>query len=231
MSSVKKSEFITSKVINRPIHIIHSPYKTGTTSVGHALEALGIGTNDMKYRGQLLRDYRSEIRKVNSFANREPDFRTFRKEYSKKIRNTLSDFLHEVADYDIFSDAPFGHIAIHPYVKKIVAPKAKFIWVHRETDSWLDSIERWEISHPETYPKEHKRWKNDRQNKIDELIDKRKVEYRKFFRLLNNFPKDCCELQLETLNTFEPLCEFYNLPVPSTPFPIKNVGKKGHASV
>jgi len=181
----------------------------------------------MQYRGPILRTYRADISKANKLANREPDFRTFRNESAKEVRDILSDFVHEVADFDIFSDAPFGHVAIHPYVKKIVAPKAKFIWVHREMESWLDSIERWEVSHQKTYPKEHKRWKSDRKNKIEELIQMRKLEYRKFFRLKNNFPNDCCELQLETLDTFAPLCEFYKLPIPSIPFPTKNVGQVG----
>lgn len=60
------SEF---EVYPQPIHVVVSPYKTGTTSIEHALVTLGVGNAPMPHDGALLRQLLPKLQRWNVRAH------------------------------------------------------------------------------------------------------------------------------------------------------------------
>lgn len=212
--------------VERPVHVIASPFKTGTTSVGKALIELGVGTREMPYDGELLRVNRQAIRAANDRVEPKVGFFAFKSTHERFVLETLLPISRAIVPFDVYHDAPFGHAHMHPFVRKIIAPNAKFIWVERETDDWLTSARKWEQSHPEVY-KKHAQWdSNPEQAKQRRLKSWRRAE-RGFGRIRRAFPNDCLFLKWEDLQSFSALASFYGVPELDGPFPQSNVNHGG----
>lgn len=207
-----------------PVHIVASPFKTGTTSLGRALVKLGVGQSDMPFNGALLREWRPAIRKANDLARVSKGFLDFSQQYGSVTREGLGGLIEALAPYDVFHDAPFGHTHIHPFVRKVLAPEAKFIWMNRDMDSWIASVRNWEETHPETYPN-HEIWAKapEKQTLVRQRFWKR--QYRKFNQMRRGAPKDCLELDWSDMSSFAALAEFYGVPAPEGPLPRENVSR------
>jgi len=201
------------------VYIIASPAKTGTTSVGVALKELGAGSKIMRYNSALLARFKTEIDAVNTLAKTAKSVRQFEHAHMQEVREKLAGLTQECAVFDIFSDAPFGHAHIHPFVRSVLAPDARFIWINRTYADWQRSIERWQISHPETYPS-HSRWKSHPKMQRKIMRERWKDHRKAFRRLARQRPQQCLELELENLRKYDELAAFCALPTINKPFPI-----------
>lgn len=216
-------EWIKNGTIARPVHIICSPYKTGTTSVGKALVSLGIGSRDMPYDRALMRSILPQLRDLNRLAHGAPGFRAFHRMYGTHVRESFAPVLPAIAPYDVFHDAPFGHVHMHVFIRRILAPQARFIWVNRERHDWLDSVRRWEETHPDIYPT-HVEWADAPEKRTAKKLGLWQRNYRQFKRIRRFAPEHCLELEWEDLGDWGRLARFYSVPVPDCPFPKENIG-------
>jgi len=202
------------------VYIIHSLWKTGTTSVGRALVLLGIGDQDFGWRQQLGEDYAERMDAVNLAMAPFSFFSEVTESTKQYVLETMDGFVAETTGYTIFGDYPVAHTHLHLFAKKILFPDAKFIWLERDLLSWTDSVRRWELKHPHLYPHAEALWKNyDR-----EFEDKRQA--REFQReLVINFKKEFPDDILITSvhREWTDLCNFLHVPVPNLAFPVENV--------
>ena len=210
--------------ISRQVYIVASPYKTATTTVGDALVTLGAGQKDMKYKAGLIKRYADPIRTLNQEIKLKTRFEDWLPENETRTCQMMAAFTAHVAAFDIFSDAPFGHTQLHPFIRKAIAPKARFIWVDRPIEAWLESVRKWELSHPNTYPK-HDMWNTDPDAKVAMLTKRRTRQRLQFEQLAAACPDDCLTLHIDDLKTYDVLANFCGVPVPSAPVPRKNVSQ------
>ena len=210
--------------ISRTVYIVASPYKTATTTVGEALVALGAGKKDMRYKAGMIKRYKEPIQTLNREIKRTTNFDDWLAANETRVCEIMAEFTAHVAPFDIFSDAPFGHTQLHPFIRKAIAPKARFIWVNRPRDSWLASVRNWELAHPDTYPK-HDMWNTDPDTKVEMLLKRRKRQRYQFKQLAEARPDDCLTMHIDELQTYDTLAKFCGVPVPSAPVPRKNVSR------
>lgn len=211
-------------VDDRRIYVVASPFKTATTSVGRALVDLGVGTRDMGYRAKLLNRVKPIKAGLNNAVDEARSPRRWLWANSGQIRRDFQFLIEAIREFDVFSDAPFGHIHIHPAVRKVLMPNAKFIWVNREFDDWIESVRNWEVSHPETYVNAHL-WGTDPEKRITRLKKNWTLNQARYRAAANLFPEDFAEVNLSDLTSFRPLCDLYDAEDPGTPFPLKNVSR------
>ena len=205
-----------------PVHIVVSPFKTGTTSVGRALVKLGVGHRIMPFDGDLLAAWLPVIRKANAWAHTSQGFTDFRDSHAEATRSELAGLTEALVPYDVFADAPFGHTHIHPFVRKVLAPEAVLIWVNRDKESWIASVRNWEETHPDIYPK-HQAWRQKPIRQAQVRARFWRKNYRDFKRITRGCPDDCLELGWSDLSGFDALAGYYGVPVPPEPFPRENV--------
>ena len=222
--AVRRRPDIEDGALVRPVHIVASPFKTGTSSVAKALTILGVGRKIMRYDRRLQQRIRPLIRAANQRANAADDFAGFQTEHTAAIRDSLAELVAAIEPYDIFHDAPFGHTHLHPFVRKVLAPNARFIWVHRATDAWIESVRAWETAHPEIYPN-HTRWTDDPEGQAETRRKFWRKHLRRFRRLKRARPEDCFELDWSEIGDFKALAAIYDLPAPDRAFPKINVSR------
>ena len=206
------------------VHVIASPYKTGSSSMGKALRSLGIGQAEMPHRARLLRPHRHALRAFNAAAQGMTDPDAFLAVHGATARGALHRLLGHLAPFDVFADYPFGHDHMHVFLRLALAPEARFIWIHRDFDAWTDSVRRWEESHPETYPRHHL-WQTEAPARRAALKARWEARLSEFRQLAAARPDRCLEVRLESLNDdLGPLLEFYGITAtPETRFPRRNV--------
>ncbi|SLN69068.1 sulfotransferase [Roseisalinus antarcticus] len=211
--------------ISRVVHVVASPYKTGTSSLGHALISLGIGSAEMPYRGDLLKTYRPAFRPLNWTANQAPSARDWIARNGDRAARDLRGLTRALAPYDVFHDAPFGHNHLHPILRKALAPRARFLWINRDYEAWVDSVRRWETGRPELYASRAAQWRDDPKGRRRALRRSWNQRYARFLQLAEEFPEDCLELQLERMDDMGPLCAFYGIENTGQSFPKRNISK------
>jgi Sulfotransferase domain len=212
----------TLRVYQEKVVIIHSPFKTGTTTVGGALVMMGFADRDHGFHRNLNRGYKQQIEKANKLAMRYDSFSAFEASAGKKVIALMYELLQHARGYKIFGDVPFGHLRIHPFVKKLLMPNAKFIWINRDEEAWLESARKWQLAHPEIYLNADKRWADNPEGEKQKLIRLRDDGFREFRKLQREFPQDCLVMSLESDDKWRPLCDFLDLPSPDTDFPLLN---------
>jgi hypothetical protein len=213
-------------LIEDDVVIIHSPFKTGTTTIGAALVMMGFADQDHGFHRNLNRGYKSQIDKANRIAGRFRRFEVFKSRRGEDIICLMQDLFANARGYKIFGDVPFGHLRIHPFVKKLMMPNAKFIWIDRNEDDWFDSARKWHITHPEIYPGAEKRWEDNPDGEKRKLIRLRDDGFKEFKKLQKAFPQDCLIISLENDARWEPLSTFLNLPIPDAEFPMLNKARQ-----
>jgi len=211
--------------LKKHVHIVASPFKTGTTSVGSALVSLGVGQKEMPYNQTLLKSHKPALRSANRLVKPKVEFTDFKAEHEVAILASLQAFTEALAPFDVFHDAPFGHNHIHPFVKKLLAPRSTFIWVEREEEDWLASVRNWEESHAEVY-KNHAQWTSDPEAARERRLKTKARALRGFKRIQRAFPQDCLVLQWRHLNSFEALAMHYGVSAPNDPFPHQNISRQ-----
>ncbi|CUH82614.1 sulfotransferase [Tropicibacter naphthalenivorans] len=216
--------WIKNGEITRPVHIVCSPYKTGTTSVGHALLALGVGTRAMKHNRVLLQKIQPALRDLQKLADKSQGFRAFHAEHADRVKDELAELVSCIAPYDVFQDAPFGHTQIHPFIRKVLAPQARFIWINRARKDWMASVQHWEETHPEIYP-DHTEWATNASARRKKMHKFWRRQYRNFKRVRRSGPQQCLELEWDDLNDWTALAAFYGVEAPQIDFPKSNVSR------
>jgi hypothetical protein len=201
---------------------IHSPFKTGTTTIGAALVELGIGKADHGYHPELEKKYSNEIDTANSLAVSSPTYSEFEKQHGAEVSSLISALFAYASDYRVFGDFPFGHLRIHPFVKRLMVPNSGFIWIDRDEDAWLKSARDWQLAHPRIYPKAREHWARDPDSETSRLIRMKTEGLTEYRKLARQFPQDCLILKLETDFHWAFLCKFLDVPIPDTPFPNLN---------
>ncbi len=208
-----------------PVHVVASPFKTGTSSIAQALLELGVGSSIMPYDHGLLKSYSKRCSRWNRLARKSEDFATFASLHGADLRDDLGGLISALRPYDIFHDAPFGHTHLHLFVRRVIAPEARFIWVMRAKDDWLASVRNWEMTHPDTYPN-HNEWIEDPERKRAKKIAVRNKAYRAFVTFKQSNPDRCLELGWRGLSNWSALAAFYDKPVPDRPFPRVNASRR-----
>lgn len=157
--------------------------KTGTTSLGKALKMLGY--------------------KHSSF-----DHKVYMKLY-KRDRN-IYKILQDASKFDSFDDMPWSKEDMIPLLDKIF-PNSKFIYLHRDEESWKSSLNKWHFKKFGQYPD----------------IDDRLIEYRNHREFVMNYfqdrmGKDLIILDINDAHGFEKLSEFLGKEAPMRNFPHLN---------
>ncbi len=133
---------VSSAVAYPPGPVFVSPFRAGTTSVGAALARLGY--RDMSWVPDLFspEEYRL-ISAMNEFVQRFPRLRTIPDSTQARLRACVAPLLRDrMAGFDSASDYPMGHEAVHPYLRKLAFPTAKFVFLERERDAYVRSVGR-----------------------------------------------------------------------------------------
>lgn len=170
--------------------------KTGTTSLGDALQGLGFKRKGWTYN-------LSNQFEASNYTNH--------------------DILWDTIDnHDVFEDRPWHDIDVKLLDTRY--PGSKFILLERDDESWLRSVENWEnplinvAQIPENYT--DKRWLGDKEILKQTLLKEKHAKYRYVKRYFKNRPNDLLVMSIK--DGWEPLCEFLNIPIPSIPFPKSN---------
>ncbi|MGJ8547370.1 MAG: sulfotransferase [Sulfitobacter sp.] len=198
---------------DRPRYFIASPYKTATTTVGAALIELGAGQRDMRYARAVMQAHRAEIAALTKAVPRDISAKDYLAAHGPEVRERLKGLLPHLERYDVFSDAPFGHSHIHPFILKALSPQARFIWVNRGQKDWLASVRAWEEKHPDVYPR-HVEWARDADARAKLLCQMRRQRLRRLRRLAQDFPHDCLMMDIADLQSWKTLADFCGLPAP-----------------
>ncbi len=172
--------------------------KTGTTSLGAAFRILGYRSCSWHPRAA------ASFKKSNDFS-------------------VLKKYLDK---YDAFDDGPWHDCRFedldHHY------PNSKFIILEREDGGWIRSMEKHQS--PEfninNIPPQYLRdaWLTDKDSHIAELLAWKNEKYKKIRHYFKDRPEDLLAFDIRT--GWEPLCTFLDKPVPSQPFPEKNVSRE-----
>ena len=175
--------------------------KTGTSSLHKALNILGYRTVRIFKWGEIFN------RKFDIYLEYLEELRLQQwKPYINKIKKF---------NYDAYVDFPMGHDDVYKAVDKTF-PDSKFILTVRDSKSFAKSFENyfkgspWEIKKPRDLEKRVKEFKNH---------NKEVIEYFK------NQPSKLLILNILKNEGWEELCKFLNKPIPTKPFPHKNIGK------
>jgi hypothetical protein len=203
----QRSRYVRKGVIARPIYIVASPFQTGTKQVGDALIELGAGSARMEYDAPLLEKFQPLIRDLNLLANGADGFADFRDHYAKTMRTRLAGLVQAVAPFDIFDDAPFGHAHVHPFIRKVLAPEARFVWINRAADDWIASVRACHAAATHLYPN-YWRWSEDPEGQRQLYLKYWRQQYRGFKRIRRGAPEDCLELEWDRLGDLTPLAAF-----------------------
>jgi hypothetical protein len=210
--------------------IFISPFKGGSTSVGVALDMVGIKrwvTDDIWW----LKEY-STVKKRESILIAETNklmeyignFENIPNKVSNEIKYLLGDFLIKMFDtYDVADDYPLGHDTIHAFIKKIVfKDRAKFIFVERPMNEYLNSVKLHILNKRYKHIFPHGR-KFFCESSLGEriTIENYKKWKANYLNLKLLFPKDVLIMDLE--DGWEPLSSFLDFEIPNIEFPKLNV--------
>lgn len=206
-----------------PIHVVVSPYKTGTTSIEQALVTLGIGAAPMPYNGAALRQWLPRLRRLNARAFDTENPKRWLRKRGPFVRERLAAAYPFLNRFDIFADAPFGHGHIHPLVIAALAPEARFIWVNRDFDDWINSLRKWELAHPKTYSaKRLALWQKSPDDMVELMRHRWHSRHKAFRQIAELSPSQCLELTFEDFTDYSALSNFYGVRAPEGTLPRLN---------
>lgn len=206
-------------------YFVASPFKTATTTVGCALLELGAGSSDLGHRRGILSEHGEKLRQMGRSINHKAGARVWIDAHRKDVRRQLAHLKPLLLRHDVFSDAPFGHSHIHPFLLRALVPKARFIWVNRDRKSWFASVRAWELAHPEVHAR-HRLWLEDPDERRRLLRRLWSQRHARFCALKADFPQDCLELDLSELGDWSRLAAFCGRPAPEGAPKVMNVNER-----
>jgi len=154
--------------------------KTGTTSLGVALEQLGYADCDSHMAkgfdsydaaigkgtalvkpypvGQVPESVEAKVRDILKQLSHDIDNKLYKTKWSTRAGHEM---VHQKTVCNSYSDYPLGHASgIDLRLKTILFPGGKYIWVDRPFDDWHDSFVAWKIKNKGKKPtcsKDHMR--------------------------------------------------------------------------
>lgn len=125
--------------------IFVTPFKTGTTSMGKALELLNY--NVLKHSPSMFSDMEyGLIFMANDLIKMYKSFNDIPESIKTEICSLFTDLLWDrMLEYDCATDYPMGHEGVHPFIKKLIFPEAKFIFLERDEESFVNSVKQHEL--------------------------------------------------------------------------------------
>jgi len=194
-------------LLRRRVYILAAPYCTGAPRTVQVLQKLNVARRVMPGDPMLLQRLRPGIEEANVTVQKHLSAKLYLQRHGDRVRRIMRPLTRHMAGYDIFAEGPFGQTFLHPYVRRAVAPQARFIWMTRNRGAWLQDVERHECAHPGIYP-ESIGWHEDRFGRTRLLNERWRKERRKFIRLSRDFPEDCIELTYEDPDVWDQLRAF-----------------------
>jgi hypothetical protein len=158
--------------------------KAGTTSLTKAMEILGFKSIHYKHDHKTIFD----IVKKNEINKKE--------------------LLNGISEYDFFSD--FGGTNFYKELDRQY-PGSKFILTVRETNSWLESLEKHVEKNKKNLIINRERLKNKKEQKI--------LELKEYFK---DRQDDFLIIDICGGDDWEKLCNFLSKPIPQVDFPCLN---------
>lgn len=177
-------------------------FKTGTTSLGHAMEVLGYNCFNGPWKNEDEFPYDP--------WNKTPEI------YQRNKENLIA----KVEQFDAFQDYPFmfAYRELDEWF-----PESKFILTTRDPESLaVSDMKMWErqdLAQQTEVPK------------IGEFISRYESHLIQVQEYFANRPSDLLVVSWFDGDGWEQLCDFLGMPVPQTPFPISNAADHKKASI
>ncbi len=210
-------------------YVFVSPYKGGSTSVGKALVLLGY--TDMGWAPNLFAEGEiALIGTLNTFIESSyASFGDIPDAIKQYVKESVGDLLsRKMADgnFNCSCDYPMGHECIHPYIRKIVFPSCKFIFLAREKESYLKSVESHQLQLYSEQLTVEAIWKCNRE--LGRLITWSNycTWKRHYDDLKRHFPEDV--LIMDVQEGWKPLLRFLHMD--EVPFPWENKAAPSRSS-
>jgi len=195
------------------VPIFISPQKTGTTSIGKALQLCGYTCGGWKPDIFTLEQY-SYLILANRLMAQYQSVGSVPVGVRCYLMRKL-DFVYRIAlTKDSWDDWPLAHECIDPILKKIIIPEAKFIFSLRKEVDWLRSMAaHYESIEFDSHGSFQAYWK------LQYALWLQRMLY-----LKQEFPSDVLFFNIK--DGWTPLCRFLNIKKPRKPFPRENVRVK-----
>lgn len=193
--------------------IFVGPYKGGSTSVG---EALGmVGFRAIGHEPRLL-DPRLEgaLNAANRIVQHYDSLDAIPQNLQKAIRLALAEIQPLMRRADVYHDWPLGHDLIDPFIKKLLMPAARFIFLDRNGNEWIESVmahDRWLYGHNAVV----------RSPEGDSFL----LTYRHLLRKRYELLEACSPgsvLFMQVSDGWAPLALFFGFSPPRSEFPMRN---------
>ncbi|MGB3295829.1 MAG: sulfotransferase family protein [Phormidesmis sp.] len=168
--------------------------KTGTTSLGRALDILG-------------------------YSHKPYSFELSRRSYQSGDYEAVFE---EVKKFDSFDDGPWNRDDFYKRLDERF-PDSKFILTVRDVQSWIKSHEKHFSSDGlRQIPEELWMGRYDEGKKAD-LIERQEKRDEEVLTYFKTRPSQLLVLDICGGEGWEKLCQFLDLPIPNKPFPVANV--------
>ncbi len=191
-----------------PIFI--SPQKSGSTSIGKALQLCGYTSGGWQPDLFTLEQY-SDLILANRLIAQYQSVASVPMGIRCYLMRKL-DFVHRIAQTrDCWDDWPLAHECIDPILKKIVIPEAKFIFSLRDPKSWLRSMAaHYESIEFDSYNSFQDYWKHQYALWLHRIMC-----------VKQEFPQDVLLYNIK--EGWMPLSKFLDIKTPRKAFPRENV--------
>jgi hypothetical protein len=195
------------------VKIFVSPFKGGSTSIGEALKVLGYTT--LGHDPNILTPYEySLIEMFNEALDMYPTVADIPEDVRTEAIDAFEFLRTRTAQWDVFHDWPMGHDCIHPFLKKLLWPDCKFVYLLRPMDAWIVSATNWCKKYHDS---DKQLWKYNRTAEL--TLVKRKEAWQKKYERIH---EDVLFMNID--EGWEPLCAFLGkeVPVDESAFPWLN---------
>lgn len=147
---------VESPVVHKMI--VHSMPKSGTSTYGQAFRELGF--KDCEWMPWVMKRSKEAVDKANrvvqdcSYPYDGIPRSAAQLKAHHQILETLANFKHDLDSCDSAGDFPMGHYQVDIRIKQILWPGAKFVYVNRSMEEWLESHWRWDHRNDKFPPNE-----------------------------------------------------------------------------
>lgn len=160
---------------------------------------------------------------INKVAESYQKFTDIPNQVAAEIEHLIGEELRTMGSFgDVHDDHPLGHDSIHPYIKKIVFKDAKFIFLERPMDEYLESVRKHVLNKRYKHIFGHCRYIFCKDCCLGNIITSENYKKWKLnhLELKRVFPNDVLIMDLE--DGWSPLASFLGFEIPKVNFPWTN---------